>query len=63
MNHCNYQMPVPNLEQDKNKILCGAYSKSKRKDKLHWAHYPHCKKENCPLVHKDLLQGATLERS
>lgn len=55
--NCNHLMLNPNG----NKI-CGAYSKSKRKDGRAWAHYPNCATENCPLQHPELLEDATLEK-
>ena len=60
MNHCNYQMPTSMIDMDK-KILCGAYHKSKRKDNRIWAHFPHCKNEDCPIMHPELLKGAVLK--
>lgn len=44
-------------------VLCGAYSKSKRPDGLHWAHYPNCCPSDCPREHPELLVGAVLECS
>lgn len=40
---------------------CFAYSKSERPDGRFWAHFPACKKENCPLEHPELLEGAILK--
>lgn len=34
--------------------LCDLYSHYKINGK-HWANYPNCKKENCPLLHPELL--------
>lgn len=53
--NCEYGLEIPNIG-----ICCGAYSKSKRKDGLHWSHYPICEIDNCPLMHPDLLEGAEL---
>lgn len=44
-------------------ICCGAYSESKptKENKWrHWAHYPECTEENCPLKHPELLEGRAL---
>lgn len=41
--------------------ICNAYYKSKRKDGYVWAHFPLCNDANCPLTHKELLCGASLE--
>lgn len=35
-------------------ILCMLYSKFEI-DGKHWANYPDCCKENCPLLHPELL--------
>jgi len=62
MENCKYEMPFPDKPPPfDGKIHCDAYSESKRKDGLHWAHYPECKEENCPLIHPELLEGAVLE--
>lgn len=52
---CNhrYDMPIDNIHKV---ILCGYYSEIKRKDGIHNAHYPECKKENCPLIYPELLE-------
>jgi hypothetical protein len=56
MDNCKYILNIPNIG-----TCCVAYSKSKRKDGFHWAHYPNCKLENCPLLHPELLDDAVLE--
>lgn len=57
MKNCHYTFDIPNIG-----TCCGAYSQSKRKDGKHWAHYPECASENCPLLHPELLLGeAVLE--
>ena len=64
MDDCKYKLVIPSdvIELTGYKgPLCKAYSKSKRPDGRHWAHYPECKMENCPLQHPELLNGATLE--
>ena len=61
MNSCKYELRFPNLQFDKQ-THCGAYSKSQRKDGFHWAHYPECKPENCPLLHPELLGDAILKK-
>ena len=56
---CQYFFPIP-----KAGICCGAYSASKPTKEnrwRHWAHYPECTEENCPLKHPELLEGRTLE--
>lgn len=56
---CQYFFDIPKIG-----ICCQAYSKSKPTSEnrwRHWAHYPKCKEENCPLKHPELLQGRTLE--
>ena len=35
-------------------ILCMLYSKFKV-DGKYWANYPECNRENCPLLHSELL--------
>lgn len=52
---CEFSLDIPNIG-----VCCGAYSKSKRADGLHWSHYPVCEIENCPLANLDLLEGAKL---
>ena len=64
MNTCEYQLAIPPDVTEMTGYagtLCKAYSKSKRPDGLHWAHYPECKSENCPLKHPELLKGAILK--
>lgn len=41
---------------------CDVYSHSKRPDKKWWAHWPKCSKENCPLEHPELLEGAIFDK-
>ena len=53
---CKHNITIPTIG-----VCCGAYYKSKRKDKKEWLHFPICKDENCPLAHPELLEGATLE--
>lgn len=56
---CQYFFVIP-----KHGICCGAYSESKPTKEnrwRHWAHYPDCKEENCPLKHPELLEGRILE--
>jgi hypothetical protein len=56
---CDYHFPLPRFG-----LCCKAYSESKPSSEnkwRHWAHYPECKEENCPLKHPELLQGRTLE--
>jgi hypothetical protein len=61
--NCRYCMEIPMLKHPMHMVIhCGAYSVSKRKDGLHWGHYPACKPENCPVIHPELLEGAILER-
>ena len=55
---CKYKITTPD-----GKEICSAYSKSKRKDKLIWLHYPDCENKNCPLEHVELLKGTTLTTS
>ena len=55
LERCEYRLEIPNVG-----ICCGAYSKSKRTDGLHWSHYPLCENKNCPLMHPNLLEGAEL---
>lgn len=55
---CQYFFVIPKIG-----ICCGAYSESKptKENKWrHWAHYPECTEENCPLKHPELLEGRTL---
>lgn len=56
---CDYYFPIPRAG-----MCCKAYSESKPTSEnrwQHWAHYPECKEENCPLKHPELLEGRTLE--
>ena len=60
MENCKHLMIFPvktSLYEEKH---CGFYSKHTIKGK-HWAHYPECKPENCPLIHPELLGDAVLE--
>lgn len=50
--HCEQSIPLPNGTIIN---MCMYYSKVIRTDHKHWAHYPECTNENCPLVHPDLL--------
>lgn len=62
MDNCKYEFVIPsNHFFNVDKPLCGAYGESKRKDGRHWAHYPECCDENCPLAHPELLEDAILE--
>lgn len=57
---CKYLMNIPKVG-----LCCEAYSASKPTKEnrwRHWANYPECKKENCPLKHPELLMGRTLEQ-
>ena len=59
MEPCQYHFPIPTAG-----LCCGAYSASKPTKEnrwRHWAHYPNCSKENCPLKHPELLDGRTLK--
>lgn len=56
--YCDYYFPIPRIG-----MCCKAYSESKPTSEnrwRHWAHYPECKEENCPLKHPELLDGRTL---
>lgn len=56
---CQYFFTIPRVG-----ICCKAYSDSKPTNKnrwKHWANYPECTEENCPLKHPELLNGRTLE--
>lgn len=64
---CKYRLNVPAVPSipiyKENQTLCGAYSASKPTKEnrwRHWAHYPKCAEENCPLKHPSLLEGRTL---
>ena len=52
---CKYTINIPSVG-----ICCKAYCKSKRKERLFWLHFPSCSEENCPLIHPELLEEATL---
>ena len=56
MKQCNYDVIFPDGE-----IRCMVYSHSKRPDNKWWAHWPKCSKENCPLEHPELLEGAVFD--
>ena len=47
--NCYFKMPLK-----KELILCMLYSRFEI-DRLHWANYPDCNKENCPFLHSELL--------
>ena len=56
---CEYFFPIPNVG-----VCCKAYSESKPSSTnkwRHWAHYPSCTEENCPLKRTELLEGRILE--
>ena len=55
MGTCEYQFFIPGIG-----ICCNAYSKAKLPNGLHWANYPDCKAENCPLKNPALLGDAIL---
>lgn len=55
---CQYFFPIPRAG-----LCCNAYSESKPTNAnkwRHWAHYPDCTEENCPLKHPELLNGRIL---
>lgn len=54
--NCKYNITLPTIG-----VCCEAYAKSVRADGKVWAHFPICTEANCPLIHSDLLEGATLE--
>ena len=56
MDNCKHHLEIPTIG-----TCCDAYSKAKRPDGKHWAHYPECKSENCPLLNPGLLENAQLE--
>ena len=56
MNPCIYSITLP-----KAGSCCVVYSHSKRPDNKWWAHWPKCPKENCPLEHPELLEGAVFD--
>jgi hypothetical protein len=56
-NNCEYHLEIPTVG-----LCCNAYYKSKRNDGKEWMHFPFCNKENCPLEHPELLEGATLRK-
>lgn len=43
-------------------ILCMLYSRFEYNG-LHWANYPDCNKENCPLLHPELLGNMIWENN
>ena len=56
---CEYFFPIPNVG-----VCCKAYSESKPSSTnkwRHWAHYPSCTEENCPLKRAELLEGRILK--
>lgn len=58
MKRCIYSIILP----PNGDVHCNVYSKSERSDGKFWAHFPECKKENCPFEHPELLEGAILKR-
>ena len=60
MENCKYKMLFPS----DNCNHCMAYSESTPPPTAryrHWAHYPVCANENCPLIHPELFEGHTLK--
>lgn len=58
MEDCKHCMEIPTLTKPVHlNTHCGLYSKHTIKGK-HWAHYPKCNVDNCPLVHPELLGDA-----
>ena len=61
MESCKYQMFFSSNLSPNDKILCGAYSKTRLSNGKIWAHYPVCENKNCPLLHPELLEDAILD--
>ena len=57
MKQCRYSIIIPEAGS-----CCTVYSYSKRPDNKWWAHFPECSKENCPLEHPELLEGAVFDK-
>ena len=53
--NCKYTIDIPSGGVGRK-----AYYESERKDGLFWVHFPFCSEENCPLIHPELLEDATL---
>jgi hypothetical protein len=53
---CEHHFYIPH-----NRMCCGYYSKTVDAYGMGYAHYPYCKKENCPIAHPELLNGRKLE--
>ena len=58
MKKCIYKHELP-VSGD----WCWAYWSSDRPDGRLWCHWPICSKENCPIKHPELLEGAKLSES
>lgn len=56
MKQCHYNLVIPTVG-----TCCAVYSYSKTPDNKWWAHFPECSKENCPLEHPELLDGAVFD--
>ena len=54
--NCEHHFPIPNIG-----MCCGYYSKTVDAYGMGYAHYPNCKKENCPFAHPELVAGRKLE--
>lgn len=50
----NITCPYYEFLECSDTVLCMLYSKFKV-DGKHWSNYPECNKENCPLLHPELL--------
>ncbi|MCQ2077785.1 MAG: hypothetical protein MJZ20_12300 [Bacteroidaceae bacterium] len=53
-------MGCPYVVRIDEKSRCNMYYVSIRKDKKVWAHFPECASKNCPILHPELLKGATV---
>lgn len=49
---CEYKLNVPGAS-----TLCGYYHDTLDEHGKRWANYPDCKKESCPIVNPELLEG------
>jgi hypothetical protein len=53
---CEHHFYIPH-----HGMCCGYYSKTVDAYGMGYAHYPDCKKENCPFAHPELVAGRKLE--
>lgn len=53
MNNCNYKYNLPSVSK-----CCHKYYETERENRKIWVHLPLYEKDNCPVVHPELLSAA-----